>query len=583
MKNDASQMPPPDSRGSLELMRQVLGLHPWRSLVMVGCLLISGAVEALGLGAILPLAGLLVRRELPLDLPVARWACRALELVGLNATVPVLLAVILAAFLLKALVSFLTNRYIAHTAAAIAADLRLALLRALMKARWAFFLGQPSGRLGHMMGFATEQAAASYLNTGRILAGSVQVLVYMALAFAVSWRVTLLALAAGAAALAVFHGFVKQVRRTGARSAALFESVNATLVDSLQGLKPLKAMACEDRVADLLETDIEDLKRWQQRTETSRAALRTLREPLQLATAAVVFFLAWSLWSVGVEVLSMCLLLLVQVMGRFHTLQILLQDLVRYESMFSRLRDTIEQARGAAEPPVSGEAPTLSRGLQLERVCFRRGDSPVLRDVSAEIPAGRITVLTGPSGSGKTTLADLLVGLIAPDSGAVRLDDVPLDRIDLRRWRARVGYVPQEPFLFHDTVRRNVTLGDPALDADDVEQALRAVAAWEFVAALPSGLDTVVGERGAKLSGGERQRIAIARALARRPALLILDEATTGIDPETELSILDALKKQPDHPTILAISHRSGFSRAADVAYVLDDGRLTPAARQASP
>ena len=428
------------------------------------------------------------------------------------------------------------------------------------------------------MGFATEQASANYIYTGRILASLVQVLTYLAIALTVSWKVTLLALAVGALSMAVFHGFVTRVRLAGGRFAELFSSVNATLVDSLQGIKPLKAMASEDRVSDLLEADIEALKRWQQKTETNRAALRTLREPLQLTVAAVVFFLSWSLWNVGVEVLSLCLLFLVQMLGRVNTLQTLLQDLVRYESMFWSLRDTIAEACVAAEPPTGGGAPTLVSGLQLDRVCLCHGDVPVLRQVSAEIPAGRITMLAGPSGSGKTTIADLLVGLLEPDSGEVRIDGVPLGRIDIRQWRSRIGYVAQEPFLFHGTVLRNVTLGDPGLAADDVEKALRAVAAWDFVSALPMGLQTVVGERGGKLSGGERQRIAIARALVRRPAFLILDEATTGIDPEMEGTILASLKEWPGPLTILAISHRSGLSRAADVVYALEEGRLIRAA-----
>jgi len=281
----------------------------------------------------------------------ARWVSRLAEGLGLQVSVPGFLAVIVAAFLLKALISFLTARYVAHTAADIAADLRFSLLRALMKARWPFFLGQPSGRLAHTMGFATEQAAANYIFIARILAGFIQALTYLAVACAVSWKVTLLALTVGALAMAVFHGFVTKVRRAGSRSAALFESVSATLVDGLQGLKPLKAMACEDRVAGLLETDIRDLRRWQRKAETSRAALRTLREPLQLAAAAAVFILAWSRWNVGLEVLSLCLLLLVQVLGRLNNLQVLLQDLVRFEAMFWRLRDTVAEADAAAEPP----------------------------------------------------------------------------------------------------------------------------------------------------------------------------------------------------------------------------------------
>lgn len=577
-KDSKDDKPSPDARGSVELMRLFLGMYPLRSLITLICLLLSGAVEAVGLGSILPLFGLLIHKGLPQDVPAARWAGRVMASLGLHASVPGFLAVIIAAFLLKALISFLTARYVAHTAADVAADLRLSLLRALMKARWPFLLGQPAGRMAYLMGFATEQAAANYIFTGRILASSIQVLTYLAIAFAVSWKVTLLALAVGALSMVVFHGFVTRVRLAGGRFAALFGSVNAMLVDSLQGIKPLKAMACEDRVSGLLEADIEALKQWQQKTETSRAALRTLREPLQLTVAAVVFLLSWSLWNVGVEVLSLCLLLLVQVLGRINTLQMLLQDLVRYESMFWNLRDTVAAATAAAEPPAGGLAPTLFSGLRLDRVGLCRGEMPVLRDVSAEIPAGRITMLVGPSGSGKTTIADLFVGLLTPDSGEVRIDDVPMGRLDIRQWRSRIGYVAQEPFLYHDTILRNITLGDPGLSADEVEKALRAVSAWDFVSALPAGLQTVVGERGGKLSGGERQRIAIARALVRRPAFLVLDEATTGIDSEMEETILAALKSWPGPPTILAISHRSGFSRVADVVYAMEEGRLVRAA-----
>ena len=143
---------------------------------------------------------------------------------------------------------------------------------------------------------------------------------------------------------------------------------------------------------------------------------------------------------------------------------------------------------------------------------------------------------------------------------------------DAAAWRGMIGYVPQETFLFHDTVMANVTLGDQDISRAEAEAALRRAEAWEFVAALPEGMDAIVGERGARLSGGQRQRIAIARALIRDPALLILDEATTALDPETEAGIVATVRRLAGKVTVLSISHQLAMRQAADVAYRLEQG-----------
>src|SRR5690606_21587447 len=152
-------------------------------------------------------------------------------------------------------------------------------------------------------------------------------------------------------------------------------------------------------------------------------------------------------------------------------------------------------------------------------------------------PKGKLTTLIGPSGAGKTTLSDVLLGLVRPRSGQILVDGVPLEELNLEQWRELVGYVPQELFLFHDTVMNNVTLGDPHITPEEVREALEAAGAWSFVEQLPQGMDTVVGERGTLLSGGQRQRISIARALVRKPKLLLLDEVTSALDPATEAEI----------------------------------------------
>lgn len=177
-------------------------------------------------------------------------------------------------------------------------------------------------------------------------------------------------------------------------------------------------------------------------------------------------------------------------------------------------------------------------------------------------------------------MVDLVLGLLVPQRGAVLLDGVPLDEVDLAAWRRRVGYVPQETVLLHDTVLNNITLGDPAVSEAEVVRALELAGAWSFVAELPQGLHTLVGERGGRLSGGQRQRIAIARALVGHPALLILDEATSALDPATEREILATLQALKGELTILAVSHTRGLVEAADCVYELDGGhaRLREAA-----
>jgi ATP-binding cassette, subfamily C, bacterial len=154
---------------------------------------------------------------------------------------------------------------------------------------------------------------------------------------------------------------------------------------------------------------------------------------------------------------------------------------------------------------------------------------------------------------------------------------VPLTEIDPATWRRTIGYVPQEMLVFNDTIMRNVTLGDKSISREDVERALRLAGAWSFVEQKPDGLDQRMGERGGSLSGGQRQRIAIARALVWEPSLLILDEVTTALDPETERAICNTLRQLKGSTTILAISHQPAVREAADIAYAVQNGQLVVA------
>jgi ABC-type multidrug transport system fused ATPase/permease subunit len=206
-------------------------------------------------------------------------------------------------------------------------------------------------------------------------------------------------------------------------------------------------------------------------------------------------------------------------------------------------------------------------------VGFAYGEVPVLREVTFDVPAGRTVAVVGPTGSGKSTLTTLVGRLVDPSHGDVRVDGV--DVRDLRRGALAdaVALVPQTTFVFDDTVRGNVTLGVDAGD-EEVWEALGLAQADRFVRALPAGLDTMVGERGASLSGGQRQRLALARALVRKPRLLVMDDATSAVDPSVEQAILAGLRASSDGTSVLVVAYRRATIALADEVVFLDRGRV---------
>jgi ATP-binding cassette subfamily C protein len=251
-----------------------------------------------------------------------------------------------------------------------------------------------------------------------------------------------------------------------------------------------------------------------------------------------------------------------------------LQGIVRTEAAYKAIEAAIAQAQDEAEILSGWRAPQFDRTIHCRDVRFGYADAVVVDRPQLTIKTGQFTALLGPSGAGKTTIVDLIAGLLRPWEGDVRIDDVPLSEIDLKQWRAMIGYMPQEPILFNDTLRANIVLHDATITDADVEDALRKADLWDYVSSLPDGVQTSVGEKGSRFSGGQRQRIALARALARKPKLLILDEATSSLDADSEIAVLDTVRKLKGATTILAISHQPAIQDAADVVYRIDQGQV---------
>ncbi|MFL5547883.1 MAG: ABC transporter ATP-binding protein, partial [Gemmatimonadales bacterium] len=239
-----------------------------------------------------------------------------------------------------------------------------------------------------------------------------------------------------------------------------------------------------------------------------------------------------------------------------------------------RVFDLLDQPPTELEVP-GEEMARFEREIAFDNVSFRYGNGDlVLSDVSFLMPRGKVVALVGPSGAGKTTAADLLPRFHDPTSGQILMDGVPLTQLTRRSLRTLMGVVSQETVLLNDTVLANIAYGSPGATRDQVEDAAKAANASSFIAALPHGYDTMLGERGTRLSGGQRQRIAIARALLRDPPILILDEATSALDTESERLVQQAIERLMHHRTVLVIAHRLATVRNADEIVVLDAGRV---------
>lgn len=565
----------------MKLMLDFFRAYPWQTVLMMAALLLSGIAEGIGVSALLPLLNIALSSEPTSATPDASTGVQSefeqtilsvLEYVGITPTLGSMLALVLGGVTFKTVFLLLAQRQVGYTAAQVSTDLRLQLLRAILRSKWEYFLHQPVGRLTNAMASEAQRSATAFVNGTTALTFLIPGIIYAGVAFALSWRASLVAIVAGTVVIGLSHILVNITRKAGKKQTRLMTSLMANLTDTLQSVKPLKAMSREYLADQVLAHDTNLLNKSQRKQVLSAAILNSGQELMFTGFICLGIFVAMEKYDIALTTVMVLVVALGRAFSYFGKVQKQYQKLAEGESAYWSLTDSIAAAETAQEDMQGGITPRFEQSLTMENVHFGYDQNPVFQGLSLQIDAGSLTTLVGPSGSGKTTIIDLAIGLLRPQSGRVLLDGIPLEDIDISQWRKMIGYVPQDTILLHDSILHNVTLGEPSLTADDVERALRAAGAWNFVTQLPQGLDTIVGERGGKLSGGQRQRIVIARALIHQPRLLILDEATSALDKETEEAVRQALDALKGQLTILAISHNQAMVAGADTVYRMSGG-----------
>ncbi|MFY8094283.1 MAG: ABC transporter ATP-binding protein [Niveispirillum sp.] len=464
--------------------------------------------------------------------------------------------------------------------------LRGDLHRALLRTSWPRFQAQRASDVSQIIITEVERLGNCYTHTIELAVTLVTVPTLLVASFILSPALTGLTLAISGLGLLVLHRLSRSGFSIGTRLGIAHRAMHADLTDDLAGFRAIKSFGSETVRRRNLESrfaDVRHLQHRQVRIQALEKAILTVTAALAAATAILVA-ITWldQPLSAAMAVILAFARLAQKGMGSLRTWRLLesnLPAIVSYDTLLDQLQAGQEQASETVP-----DLPPMKQALSFQGVGLRTPDGRVaLHGIDLDLPFGTLLAVIGPSGAGKSTLADLAAGLAHPTTGRLLLDGMELTPDLLPAWRRQLAVVPQDPFLFHDTVRANLLVAAPDADEPALWTALEEAVAADFVRALPQGLDTVVGERGSAVSGGERQRLAIARALLRRPRLLILDEATSALDAGSEMLVLQTLDRLRGQITILAVTHRDQTRRAAGLVLELEAGRVKTLSGPAIP
>ncbi|MEK7857802.1 MAG: ABC transporter ATP-binding protein [Elusimicrobiota bacterium] len=544
-------------------------------------LLFVGLLDAASVLAVAPVVDSLLNPDPLRTSGITRHFTAALSALGLPAGLKTLLLCFLAFNVLSS-ASYICARYlILRTKYAVSRDLLVGTFEDFFNARWQFFSGNEQGTLLNTFTREMGVVGDAFGAMAVFAANIIQISLFLAVPLWLSWQVTLLSLGAALLLAAPFLLLGRLNYRLGTENTRTANRLSSVIHESLTSAKVIMGFGSQDRCLASLDTAFEEHRRVTLKSQTLSLATPYLYQPLGLSVLIIAFFSAQSqgLPLSAAAVLLYSLLRVLPIIGRVAEQKNALDNFFPSYEQVDSLR---AQARGLRQAGGSRPFTGFAREIALSGLVFAHpGRERALDGVSLKIPKGSLVALVGESGAGKSTLIDMLMGFHEPQGGAITFDGVDLRDFDLGAYRRRLGYVPQDSLLFNLSIRDNLLWSQPDASKADLERACRLAHASEFIDQLPEGFATVVGDRGVRLSGGQIQRLALARAILRRPELLILDEATSALDSQSERLIQSAVEAIAKDTTIVVIAHRLSTIKNADHVYVLSRGRIVEEGRYA--
>ena len=571
----------------LRLVRFVLP-HAWVLGLAGVCMVATSAFSGVSISMIIPLVDNIIAGKkitLPGTVPVPSFVQHLID--AANAMTPMhllnsLVIIVIILWLLKNVFEFCQTYLMNDVAQRVIRDVKNIIYQKFLALSMDFFAKHPTGKL---MSRVTYDAAIirDAISTGLtdLIYQPVQLIVYIGMLFVIkvyfgiSWVLILISLSLFGLVVYPVIKIGKRLKSLSRQSQEKVGDITTTLHETISGIRVVKAFSMEGYEAKKFEDQNQQFYRLAMKAVKRMTVVSPITEFVGIACIAVI------LWVAGAQIVSGQLSA-----GAFVTFLAAMLSLMRPIKRLTNVYSINQQAMAAADrifevldavPTVHEKKdalslPRIKKDVAFQHVAFRYDDKEVLRDVNFTVPAGSVAAFVGPSGAGKTTVLNLIPRFYDVTKGAVLIDGVDVRGCTVHSLMEQIGIVTQETILFNDTVAANIAYGALGADREAVVKAARIANAHDFIMKMPQGYDTVIGERGFRMSGGEKQRLAIARAVFKDPPILILDEATSQLDTESEMLVQEAIDRMMAGRTVFVVAHRLSTIKHANIIYVLDNG-----------
>lgn len=566
---------------ALRLLGPLLAPHSSGVALVLVLGVLASAAEGIGIALFIPLIQ-------GIEPTVARSGLPS-PLTGLVNAIPpdrrfvILPLLMLGAIVIKNVLLFADHAVVSRMFADVGARLRARVFDRLLAMDWVDYERADSGTLLTLLASESWRAAQAVQLLLAMLVHLCTVVVFVALLLLISWQLTIVLVVGLLGVSRLVRWMADGVKQTGHASVDANARLGERMWETLAGMRTVRAFGAEDHERTRFAAASREVRRTFLRLDVVTGLVGPTAETLHAALVLMIVVVALRDRGALPALLAFAVLVY-RLQPQLRMLETARAGLLGLLGAVRDVRAFSEvPGRGAPAPAQTPEAPAaeqpvpaLRDAVSVEHTSFRYpGDARlVVEDVSFRIARGAVTAIVGASGVGKTTLLHLLCGFYAPTSGRICIDSVPLARLDGDAWRRRIGFVGQDTFLFNTSVRANIAYGRRDASDAEIETAARQAHAHEFIAEMPAGYATVVGDRGVRLSGGQRQRIALARAFVRRPDVLILDEATNALDGVSEHLVRRSIEEVRGRCTVVIVAHRLEAIREADWVVVLEAGRV---------
>ncbi len=540
-------------------------------------IIIGGLFEGIGITLVIPLLSQASPASAKKD-AISVYLYKTLDFLNIPREFNYILLLITAAFIIKAVIVLIQQALNSRIRARLIMNLRKLMLSGYTDMKYSYYLNCNIGYLNNIITTEIERAVGAFGQYVLCIVSIIYIFIYAGICSIISWEISTFALLSGVVLLYSFR-FLNNISRhysmlTSEKNASLQE----LLIQIIHFFKYLKATSGFKKIKQKLVKEINALANYEFKLGLVSSSLLALREPIAIILLIGLIFFQVSFLGKNIAAIMVIILLFYRLLTRVFQLQSNWQKFNSNVGGIDTFVKAFENINKNLEIKGTKNVINFSESINFENINFSFGDKQILFDINMTIPKNRIIAIVGESGSGKSTVADLITGLLRPATGKIYFDGIDYEDIDLESIRSLMGYVTQENIVFHDSIANNISLwrchSSESLCRSKVHKAAEAAHCYEFVKDTEEGYQTIIGDRGIKLSGGQRQRLSIARELFKEPEILILDEATSSLDSESESFIQNSIDNLKGSKTVIVIAHRLSTIKNCDYVYVLNKGRI---------